>query len=70
VEALLDHVEWSVDNYCGVNGTRRGCSPAVPTFTRAEGKLLALYATPQKSFGDREATIHTRRVKANSERPY
>ena len=58
VEALLDQAVRSVDNYCGVNGTRSNA------YSRRR-KLLAINATPQKSFGLREATIHTRRV--NSE---
>jgi len=36
-----------------------------PALTRAEGNFSPINATPQKSFGLREATIHTRR--SNSE---
>ena len=53
----------SVDNYCGVNSTRR--DSVAPALTRGR-KLPLLNATPQKSFGLREATIHTRR--SNSEK--
>jgi hypothetical protein len=49
----------------------RVATSVAPTFARAEGNFLPTNATPQKSFGLREATIRTRRVKAKkSERPY
>jgi hypothetical protein len=68
VEALLDHKAIrSFDNYCGVNvGVAVNSAPAL---TRAEGNFSPLNATPQKSFGLREATIHAHREIAKSEHP-
>ena len=61
----------SFDKYCGVNCMRRDWPTAVVSSACAlKGQTpFVLNATPQKSFGLREAIIHTRLI-ANSEHPY
>jgi hypothetical protein len=70
VEALRRLVKLPVDKYCGVNGMRRGWFfRPFPRIARAGvNSFSSRHATPQKSFGSREATIRTRPI-ANSERP-
>ncbi len=74
VEALPDWLfrKQSFDKYCGVNCMRRDRprGQLFPTPARLKGQRpFILNATPQKSFGLREAIIHTR-LTANSEHPY